>query len=363
MKRRFIHIILFGLTAILFASCSIKRYVPEGQHFLHENRIEIKEKDVEFKKSDISSYITQKPHKVSFPNRFTTWLYYVTEDKTEKPFWNWVNKHLSREPEYYDANAAHNSAQQIQQYLDNRGYFHSKVTNSVRFKKHKAYATYTVQPTTPYRISKINYQVEDTTIMNYVKRLEKRFPAKVNDIYNAYTLDEQRIMVTNFLRNVGYYYFTRDYVTFEVDSNFNNHTLEVTMQIANVKDPETNTYHPHKLYTINKISIYPNYMPMLASVPPTDSSSITYSSGLRNIPNTLNLYFHEKPRIRPGTFSQVIQIYKDRPYRQRQVELTYSALSSLKLFSNSSIEFEPVTWASAVASPIPTKTFSGAPRC
>ena len=241
MKKRLSHIILFCLTAFLLPSCCIQRFVPEGKHFLHDNKVVIENKKVEFKKADITPYISQKTHKVSFPSRFPTWLYYVTEDKKDKKFWNWVNEHLTRHPEYYDQEAAYQSARQIEQYLDNRGYFNSKVTNTVKYKGHKAFATYTIKPSTPYRISKINYQIEDTALMRSVMRLESRFPAKVNDIYNAYTLDEQRILITEFLRNMGYYYFTREYVSFEVDSSFNDHTLEITMKIANVKDRETDT--------------------------------------------------------------------------------------------------------------------------
>ena len=342
MRKRVFHIILLCLSVVLLSSCRVGHLMPEGQHFLHENKVKIEDKTVEFKKSDVTPYITQGTHKVSFPTKFPTWLYYYTEKKTDSKFWRWVNKNLTKEPEYYDAAAARNSARQIEQYLDNRGYFHSKVTNTVKFKGHKAYATYTIKPSTPYRINQINYQIEDTALMRAVMRLERRFPAKVNDIYNAYTLDEQRVMITDFLRNMGYYYFTRDYISFEVDSSYNNHTLEITMKIANAKDRNTGATHPHKRYTINKISIYPNYMPRLATIHPTDSATITYSTGFRNIPNTLDFYYHEKPRIRPSTFKQVIQIFKDRPYRQKQVELTYNALSSLKVFSNSSIEFDSV---------------------
>ncbi len=340
--KRGIHIILSCVIVTLLASCSIKRFVPENQHFLHNNNVEIKEKHVAFSKSDISSYITQKPHKVQFPIKFTTWLYYVTENNSGHGFKHWVNEHFSRKPEYYDANEATASARQIEQYLDNIGYFHAKVTNEVSFKGYRARAKYVVQPGTPYRINKINYQIEDTVIMRYVKRLEDRFPVKVNEIYNAYTLDEQRTYITDFLRNVGYYYFTRNYIRYEIDSSFKNHTLEVTMIIDNVKDRNTDEYHPHKQYTINKINIYPNYMPSLAHVPPTDSTTITFSTGFRNLPNTLNFYFHEKPRIRPSTFKQTIQIMQGRPYRQRMVTGTYSALSSLKMFANSSIEFDSV---------------------
>lgn len=340
--RRLLPIAFIFLTAVLLSSCfPVKHLVPEGQHFLDKNNVEIKGEKVDFSKSDVSDYISQKPHRVRFPNRFTTWLYYVTENKTSH-FWQWVNEYLSKKPEYYDADAAYNSARQIEQYLENRGYFNSRVTNTVTFKDHKARSTYTIYPTEPYRINNINYQIEDTAVLRYVMLIEKQLPAKVNDIYNAYTLDEQRTTITDFLRNVGYYYFSREYITFEVDSSFNNHTLEITMKIANAKDRNTGVEHPHKRYTINKISIYPNYLPSMANTPPSDSARISFSTGFRNLPNTLNFYFHEKPFIHPSTFSQIIQIYKGRPYRQRQVSNTYSALSSLKLFSNSSIEFDTI---------------------
>jgi len=345
--RKLLHIILVCFTLTFLASCSISQFVPEGQHFLHKNTVIIEEtkgaEPVEFTKSEVSNYIIQGTHRVGFPNKISTWLYYVTEEY-EKGFWHWVNEHLSRKPEYYDAETAYNSARQIEDYLDNRGYFHSKVTNSVTFDGYKAKATYVIQPTTPYHISEVDYNIEDTVIMGIVKRLKDRdrLPARVGDTYNAYTLDEQRVYVTDFLRNMGYYYFTRDYINFEVDSSFNDHTLKVTMKIDNVLDRKTGQYHPHKQYLVNKINIYPNYMPSLANKQPTDSATATFSTGFRNLPNTVHVYYHEKPKIRPNTFSQVIQIQQGRPFRQRQVSLTYSGLSSLKAFANSSIEFDSV---------------------
>ena len=336
------HIILLALLVTLLSSCSIEKYVPENKYFLSKNTVIIDAKDVEFKKSDVSTYISQKPHQVGFPYKFPTWLYYVTEDKTDKGFWRWVNKNLGKKPEYYDASAAVQSTRQIEQYLDNRGYFNSKVTHEVSYNNYRVKSIYTVHPSTPYYINHVNYRIEDSVLSRYVMRLEKFFPVKEHEIYNSYNLEEQRTYLTERIRNIGYYYFSRDYITYEVDSNFNNHTLEVTMIISNPKDPKTNTYHPHKQYFINKISIYPNYSPARAMMTPTDSTSITFSTGFRNGLNTLNFYYNERPIVRPSTFSQIIQIQTGRPYQYRQVSMTYNALSSLKLFTNSSIEFDTV---------------------
>ena len=345
MQKRVFHIILFVFITTLLSSCSIKRFVPKDKHILDKNKVVIENTPVEFKKSDVSTYILQQPVNVRFPNRFPYRIYYRSQRKPNNRFWQWMNRHLGKEPVYYHPDETTQSISQIEQYLNNRGYFHSKVTVETkvpRFKRHLIKTTYTVHATEPYRISKINYQIEDTVIARALKRIEERFPAKEGDIYNSYKLDEQRTVITDFLKNTGYYYFSKDYITYEVDNSFNNHTLEVTMKIANARDRKTNDTHPHKRYYINSINIYPDYSPFLVNAPYTDSATITFSNNFRNIPNSLNFYFHEKPYIVPSTFSQIIQIYKGRPYRQMQVSQTYSALSSLRIISNSSIEFDTV---------------------
>lgn len=342
MRKNISHIILFFLTALLLSSCRVNHFVPEGKYFLNKNNVEIEGEKPEFTKSEVSSYITQNTFKVRFPFRFPIWLYYVTENNSGHGFKHWINENLTRKPEYFDLSETRNSARQMEQYLENRGYFNSRITSKVDYSKKKAKVTYTIHPSTPYHISKIDYQIEDTALLRTVKRLERILPAKAGQTYNAYTLEEQRSTITEFLRNSGYYYFSREYITFEVDSSFNNHTVEINMKIDNVEDRNTGEKKPHKRYTINKISIFPNYLPMRASQPPTDSATLTFSTGFRDLQNTLHFYYHEKPRIRPETFNQMIMVLEGRPFRQRQVELTYSALSNLKVIANSSIEFEPV---------------------
>ena len=210
MQKQPFHIILICLAALLLSSCSIRRLVPKNEQFLYKNKIVIKDTPVEFTKSEVKSYITQEPFKTEIPYKWGLWFYYKTKNSQGK-FGRWINKYLGRTPEYYDNDAAVNSARQIEQYLNNRGYFNSKVTLETkrknRWKRYLAKAIYTIQPAEPYRIKKINYQIEDTVLAPHLMRIESRFPAKVNDIYNAYTLDEQRTVITDYLRNAGYYYF------------------------------------------------------------------------------------------------------------------------------------------------------------
>ena len=347
MRKSILHIVLVCLAALLLSSCNtIRRFVPEGSYLLNRNKVVIENGPVEFRKSDLSGYIQQQPIRTIYPFRLPLWFHYITQNK-QGGFGKWVNRHLGKEPEYYDPNATVHSARQIEQYLNNRGYFHSKVTTQAkkvsRMRRHLIRTTYTVHAAEPYRIRKIRYQIEDTVLAPHLTRLESRYPAQVGQIYNSYTLDEQRTYITEYMRNAGYYFFTKDLITYEVDSSFNDHSLEITMKIANPVDRESGKAHPHRRYFINRINVYPNYSPMLANVPPVDSTSLSLTTGYRNIPNTLHFYYHEKPRVRPNTFSQMIQVIQDQPYRLRQVSQTYSALSNLKIIGNSSIEFDTVS--------------------
>ncbi len=324
------------------SSCSLKRYVPEGEYLISRNTISIDSSDVAFEKSDLSSYISQKPYRGKFGTNFKTWVYYISEGKDNKKVWKWINGNMGEKPEYYSKSLANSSAKQMQLYLDNVGYFHSKVASSVETKRYKARVNYKVSTTTPYRIREIGYDIKDTTLAKYALRAKEELPVKTGDIYNAYTMDKQRDIVAERLRNSGYYYFTRDYISFEIDSNFRCHSMKVTMRIDNVKSPSTGQLEPHKRYHINSISIYPNFTPMAANRQPTDSTTLNVETGRRKWPNVLNFYYFGNPRIKPQTFSQIIQIYKGAPYRLRNVTQTYNAIGNLQLFSNSNIEFSPV---------------------
>lgn len=342
MHKRLFNIILLCLFCLCLASCSIKRRVPEGKYLIKKNNIEIDSSRVAFSKSDLSSYITQKPYKGFMGTNFKIWMYYVTEKHTDKKLWKWMNETIGTVPEYYEKTAANNSSKQMELYLENVGYFNSKVSNSVKYKRFKATVNYKIKTETPYRVKQLDYVIPDTTLSKYVFQIKDQFPMKVGEIYNAYTLDDERDLIANYLKNNGYYFFTRDYIFFEVDSSFLDHTMHVTMRIDNVKNRFTNKTEPHKRYFINEINIFPNYSAMAATRKPTDSTSIDVTVGRKRELNTLNFFFYGNPRIRPQTFAQVVQIQKDMPYRMKTVSQTYNRLNELKIYSSSNIEFDTI---------------------
>ena len=151
MSGKRFHIVIGLLVAILMSSCSIRRYVPDGKYLVKSNKVVIEEKGTEISKSGISKYISLKPYKKAIQTNIPTWIYYHYERHPKSVFWKWMDKNFGRQPVYYEESEANNSTKQMMRYLDNVGYFNSKVTHDVKTKKRKktAKVTYHVFPAKP----------------------------------------------------------------------------------------------------------------------------------------------------------------------------------------------------------------------
>ena len=335
MSGKRFHIVIGLFMAILMSSCSINRFVPEGKSLVQSNKVVIEGKKTQISKSKLSSYITLKPYKSSFQTKLPNWIYYKSERRPNSKTWKWLNEKFGREPIYYDPTEANNSANQMMRYIDNVGYFHSQVTHTVKERGKRAKITYHVYPSQPYTVNHVEYVINDSLIRSYIMRDSTRFELNEGDIYNAYTLNDTRDIVTDRMKNSGYYFFSRDDIFFEVDSNFMNHSLSITMRL---KDKELS----YKKYYINKISIYPDYSLFRTHSHISDSAVIEQEVGQRKRINHLYFYYHNKPEVKPQAFTRSIMILEGFPYNQRSVTGTYRALGNFRIFNNVNIEFDTV---------------------
>ena len=336
MSVKRLHIIILLFVAVAMSSCNINRFVPEGKYLVKKNSIVIEEKKTKISKSGLSSYITLKPYKDAFQTNMPIWIYYKSEQRPNNKIWAWMNKTFGKAPVYYDVKEANNSSTQMMRYLDNVGYFHSKVNHTVKTSRKKATVTYHVHPAKPYHIKQFDYVINDTLVERYIMRDSAKFEPKKGDIYNAYSLDDQREIITERMKNSGYFFFNRDDIYFEVDSNFMNHSMDITMRL---KDNKLS----YKKYYIRNISVYPNFSVLRMGEKPTDSIKLDVEVGLRKRKNTWDFYYFGKPDVKPQTFKQSIHIIEGLPYNLRSITSTYQSLGNFRLFRNINIEFDTVS--------------------
>lgn len=332
-------IIYLGFVVFL-ASCTAKRFVPEGKYLVHRNNFEIEtDAKVNFSKSDLAVFNGQRSNKSFLGTRFQLWAYYVTEKHTEKRLYKWLNETVGVAPVYADQLLTTNATTQMKGYLNNIGYFNSQVTGSVIKRKYKAEIVYTVKPSRPYIITKIGGKIQDSALAAYVDRIKPASRIKNGMVYNVYELDEERDRITDYLKNNGYYFFSRDYIFFEVDSNQRNYSMHLDMRIDNLPPADSGKTRPHQRYHLNKVRVFPAYNPMFALPYYVDSSTMEVLIGKDKTAHELNFYSVGDPRIRPQTFGQVIQLHNGEAFNAKKVRQTYRSLSNFSLYAATNIGF------------------------
>jgi len=340
--RNFIAVILILLAISLLQSCSIKKYLGKDNHLIRKYQVKVENKPEEIDVSDLRTFFRPWPNKRFLGIYMKLYSYYKKQEKPTK-FNKWRDKNFGEYPVIYDENQADRIAYKMEKYLDNVGFFHSKVSYTVEFRKRTARLFYTVIPAQPYHISNITYDIPDSLVRDFFNKNLNATLIKDGDIYNAYTFDDERDRITKDLRDAGYYYFNRNYIQFTVDSSFSNHTLTVVLKINDVQkpipgEPGKFTEQNHKRYFIKNVNVIPDFKP---------GDSIVYDTVLHNIrfwnkkeTYTYTFLMDKKRRIKPKAFNTAINIKPGQPYSASSVQSTYRQLFNYSILKTASISFD-----------------------
>ncbi len=326
-------------------SCTTKKFIPEGKHLVHSNTIVFEGDRPDFSRADIAVFISPRTNRSVLGMRPQLWVWYVTKPKTNKHFWRWVNEQFGAEPIYYEEQDAENSARQMMRYAANVGYFKADVKHQADLEQRLANVKYVVNAGWPYKISKLEYDIEDTLVAAFYNDIKPESRIREGMNYNAYLMDDERDRITEHLRNNGFYFFTRDYILYEVDSSRRDRSMHVKLKINNARVPVPGSRgqfvtKPHRRYFINQVNLIPAFSPFTPSPLPFDTLKLEVSRGRDKQAHNLYFYFQGDRRIRPSTFSQAIQVQDGEPYSLRKVRQTYRSLSNFRLFYAANITFD-----------------------
>lgn len=323
-----------GLVVLGLSGCAVRKYIPEGKSILIYNEITNDSTQFDISKSALADNIIQRPNKNIFGWLPRVWIYYKTQNKTDKGFYRWVNKNLGKEPVYNNSMNTADSRRQMVNYLNNTGFFKSKVVATKTEKNQRARVLYKVTPATPYTIRDVDRKIYDSAISKEINDLNDDLLVKTGDNYNVYTMDKERDLITSYLRDNGYYYFTKEYIIYEVDTSLRQKKADITLRIDGKK---------HHKYLINKVFIYPDYNIQQASATINDTIPFKFSLRRKDPERQFHFIHGKNPKVNFKTFNQVIQIHEGDEFCQKKVSQTYRALGNLKLYSLSNISFDTVS--------------------
>ncbi|MEZ5015854.1 MAG: BamA/TamA family outer membrane protein [Flavipsychrobacter sp.] len=215
------------LLAIIFASsCNLTKSLDKGEYLLKSNSIQLKSNEGISEKNelqdDLGSLVSQKPNtKVLNVFPYKLWLYNLRYKKYQKDENNFQLKSKTVErPVIYDSTAAKKSREYMKQYMYQKGYFYSTVKDTAILnpKTKKAKVTYTVNAGSSYLIKNINTKISDSNIRNIVQQSIDNTILKKGKHFSFGLAEQERNRIVTELRNQGYYHFSNDNVSFQIDT-------------------------------------------------------------------------------------------------------------------------------------------------
>jgi hypothetical protein len=260
------------IAGVFAGGCSTTRRLEEGQHLLRRNKIVAK--DIEVSRSELEEIVKQKPNKRILFLPFYLWVYNLPDPekipqwkekknakrdrknekrarrgKEPKPYKltraEWLREVVGEPPVILDTALTRRSSEQIGLYMQKEGYFRATVSDTIhhhrerlfgtgrgaRFTKPKVEVEYRVQPGRPYHLRVIDRTVDDPLMTYYLGTDSANTLLRSGDRFRADVLDEERTRVTDLFKELGYLYFNRDLIYYDLDTSAGDHQVDVIMRI------------------------------------------------------------------------------------------------------------------------------------
>ena len=279
------NLILPVLAGLLATGCATQR-LAEGEYRLAGNKIKVEGKQIS--NSELTSYLAQKPS-ASFLGIRRPGAPLVVHDDSQ----------------------VRTSADNIENHLEYIGYYGSKVTSEVEYKRNRAYVTYHVFPGKRYTIRSIDFELpQDEEFRKEFETDKPRITIKEGQYLAESTLEAETVRSAEFFRNRGYYGFDKSFYFCEADTLSHDGTAALTMAIRDYpRNGSPEEAKPHRKFSIGNVTLsYPKEIP-----------------------------------IRTYVLEELNVLHPGMPYSERAVNATYSRLSNLSVFNSVNVTMNPVS--------------------
>lgn len=316
---------------MFFSQCSITKKIPENKYLLIKTKISCDSKvDIE----DMQNYIRQKPNRKTFLIKYHLRMYYLFQNSNRK-IGTWFRETVGEEPALYDSTIHKKTIQQLQLYMNERGYYNAEVKGTTKLKgirKKKIALFYTVKSGDVYTISKITYNIPDTNIAKIITDHLDKSLIKKETVFDISILKDEQKRISQLANTEGYYSFNESNIYYTADTSKGHDNVEITIALKPNNASQDGSY---KKYRIRNTYIYPDYNASESIHSLNILDTIRYSK-------SINFICNDTLFVKPEVIQRSNYIINGSLYNIGKVEKTQRQLSQNKLFKLVTITFTEV---------------------
>ena len=313
--------LLLILCLIALLSCSVNKFIPEGECLLDDVDIVCSTNSANAIKA--RSYMRIQPNSKWFSLVKLPMYTYALSGTDDSKWINRALKRLGEAPVIYDEELAELTRANIEQMLRNEGYLHATVDLECQRKPEdkRATATYYLHERDRYYISEISLNIADKRIADILVADSASSSLKVGMPFSVDGLEYERRRITEMLRDNGYYRFQKDYITFIADTAHHSDKVRLTMDIAlftpaaDAQPIEHKQYHIDNVYYVSGAGLHLDE----AALSRCDTMSFGDSW----------IYYDGDPVVRPKVLADNTYMERGKLYSLSDVERTHNSFVQL----------------------------------
>jgi len=288
---------------------------------------------------------------------------------------NFLMRVVGEPPVILNQSKTYESVRNLRNFLHTKGFFECKVTfktDTISKQGRLTKVTYIIHEGVAYRVDSIEVvsaqEDLDTLLSSFIQR-----QSKVLHHYDRDRLDDVRASIESYLRENGYFRFTRDYITIEVDTSQIRKSAAIRFVInvpsridtskVNVKilGKELEQIAPDNLQGKHlRYKLKAPYFLVVSSNKNSgriDTSSAQYFQTYDG--RHVRIYLADR-KFNPNILSQQIYLHEGDWFQESSIRKTQQALSSLDMFKfiNITLQDDDSTNLTPIISAAPMEKFS-----
>ena len=352
-------IILFVILVTFSKSCVVTQKIGNDNVVLKENKIFI---DGELlKKDSLTPLLVQKKNNYLFGIPISAFIYETTKNNTDSIFNNWLNKYPKRSKrlskifsekqvsqirkyikdfnnwkkrnseriEIIDTIKNNISSENLKSYLDNNGYFDSKITSKIELDlKNKNFGNviYNIQKGNQYYLDSIKTDIKSNDLDSIYESNKSKTFLKINDSFNTLNFERERNRLYELFKNSGFYNFQINSISFEVSRDTTGLDLRIPVMI-NIDDKNSTNQNKYKIHKIGKVNLYTD-----------DPESIGTNKKITEFEN-ITIFSSGDLRYKPEFLTELISFSVDDEYSDLERSKTIKRFNNLDDFKYPTISY------------------------
>ncbi len=240
----------------------------------------------------------------------------------------WLRQKIGQPPVLLETVNPGRTARLIENRFYNAGFFDVRVRARIERdeQKRQGYVRYTASYKEPYVLRKRFFPEGETELEAEIRASETRTLLREGEPYDLELLKQERERVMRWLKERGFFYFSADFLLFQVDTTMPGRIFDLYMKVK-----EETPAQAFRQYRLNEIYVFSEFQSdFLGDAHKTDTTATR--AGYQ--------YVSETKLFRAETVSRHIFFKKGELYRFSDHQLTLQKLTALDVFKFVNVRFQ-----------------------